>query len=95
MWKREVYRNRNKDIVLLTTKAMKEYKMVYLVAAHGCASVHTNKVKQINKQYWMEEIGMPEAIWVMEFEEFGPLVVGIDSKGRNVFKKLKKSLKSE
>lgn len=77
----------------LTTNAMKEHKMVYLVAAHGCASVHTNKVKGINKQYWMDELGMPEAIWVMEFNELGPLIVGIDSKGRNVFEEIKEKTK--
>lgn len=72
-----------------TTAAMHEHKMVYLVAAHGCATVHTEKVNRIVKQYWMEQLGMPEAIWVMEFEELGPLVVGIDSKGRNVFEEIK------
>jgi tartrate dehydratase beta subunit/fumarate hydratase class I family protein len=28
---------------------------------------------------------LPEALWVLEVEEFGPLVVGIDSHGRNLF----------
>lgn len=74
-----------------TTKAMQKHKMVYLVAAHGCAAVHTKKVKSIEKQYWMNELGMPEAIWVLRFEEFGPLIVGIDSKGRNLFQETKQA----
>lgn len=71
-----------------TTMAMQKHKMVYLTAAHGCASIHIEKVKKVNKQYWMEELGMPEAIWVMEVENLGPLIVGIDSKGKNIFEEI-------
>jgi fumarate hydratase subunit beta/L(+)-tartrate dehydratase beta subunit len=74
-----------------TTAAMKKHNMVYLLAAHGCAAVHTQKVTQIYKQYWMEEVGMPEALWVMECKEFGPLIVGIDSTGRNLFEETRKN----
>jgi tartrate/fumarate subfamily iron-sulfur-dependent hydro-lyase beta chain len=75
----------------LTTEAMKKNTMVYLLAAHGCAAVHTQKMTGVLKQYWMDEIGMPEALWVMECKEFGPLIVGIDSKGRNLFEETRKS----
>lgn len=74
----------------LTTQAMKKHNMVYLLAAHGCSAVHTKRIKGIIKQYWMEEVGMPEALWVMECKELGPLIVGIDSKGRNLFEETRK-----
>lgn len=74
----------------LTTAAMKKHNMVYLLAAHGCSAVHTKKITGIKRQYWMEEVGMPEALWVMECKELGPLIVGIDSKGRNLFEETKK-----
>ncbi len=28
---------------------------------------------------------MPEAVWVLRVKEFGPLIVGIDSKGKDIF----------
>lgn len=68
-----------------TARAMKKYGMVYLLAAHGCAAIHTENISRVDKQYWMDEIGMPEAFWVMECINFGPLIVGIDSKGTNLF----------
>jgi fumarate hydratase subunit beta/L(+)-tartrate dehydratase beta subunit len=74
-----------------TTAAMKKHTMVYLLAAHGCAAVHTQKITRIYKQYWMDEMGMPEALWVMECKDFGPLIVGIDSTGRNLFEETRKS----
>lgn len=73
-----------------TKEMMQKYNMVYLAAAHGCAAIHTQKVKKVSKQYWMESLGMPEAVWVLEVEEFGPLVVGIDAKGNNQFEKVRK-----
>lgn len=77
----------------LTTEAMKKHTMVYLLAAHGCSAVHTKKITGVKKQYWMEEVGMPEALWVMECKDFGPLIVGIDSKGRNLFEETRRSSK--
>ncbi|MFZ5989294.1 MAG: FumA C-terminus/TtdB family hydratase beta subunit [Bacillota bacterium] len=77
----------------LTTQAMKKHNMVYLLAAHGCSAIHTQRIKSVNKQYWMDEIGMPEALWVMECCELGPLIVGIDSKGRNLFEETRRRSK--
>lgn len=74
-----------------TTVAMKKHTMVYLLAAHGCAAVHTRRITKIYKQYWLDEVGMPEALWVMECKDFGPLIVGIDSTGRNLFEETRKN----
>lgn len=76
------------------TKAMKKYNMVYLLATHGCAAIHTSKFSNVIKQYWLERFGMPEAMWVLKCEEFGPLIVGIDSKGRNLFEETKTNAKA-
>ena len=73
----------------ITTQAMKKHKMVYLVAAHGCAVVHSTKITKVLNQYWLDEIGMPEALWVLECEMFGPLIVGIDANGKNLFEEVK------
>ena len=37
------------------------------------------------------EMGMPEAVWHLEAKEFGPLVVGIDTKGRSIYAGLRKA----
>lgn len=72
-----------------TTQAMQKYGMVYLLAAHGCAAVHTKNFTHVYRSYWMDEYGMPEALWVMECRHFGPLIIGIDAKGRNLFEETK------
>jgi fumarate hydratase subunit beta len=32
---------------------------------------------------------MPEAVWVLRVEDFGPLIVGIDSNGNDIFGKVR------
>lgn len=73
-----------------TTEAMKKNKMIYLVAAHGCSTTHCENIEKVEQEFWMKEFGMPEAMWVMKCKNFGPLIVGIDSKGRNIFEEVKK-----
>jgi tartrate dehydratase beta subunit/fumarate hydratase class I family protein len=33
----------------------------------------------------LEELGMPEAVWIFEVKEFGPLVVAMDSTGDSLY----------
>ena len=41
---------------------------------------------------WLD-LGMPEAMWVLEVEDFGPLVVAIDSEGKNLFRDVAKRVR--
>jgi tartrate/fumarate subfamily iron-sulfur-dependent hydro-lyase beta chain len=43
------------------------------------------KVKRILQGYWME-LGLPEAMWIFEAEEFGPFIVETDTKGNSLYK---------
>ncbi len=70
-------------------QAFKKYGMVYLLAAPGCGVLHAQAVKQVKRVHWLEEMGMPEAIWVLEVREWGPLIVGMDSQGNSIFQAIK------
>jgi fumarate hydratase subunit beta len=69
-----------------TIKSLAEYGGVYLLAAPGCGVVHSRAVKKVLRVHWLEEMGVPEAIWVMEVSNWGPLVVGMDTHGQSIFK---------
>lgn len=69
-------------------KALEKYKMVYLQAPPGCAVVLGEKIEEIENVFW-EELGIPEALWVLRAVEFGPLVVGMDSKGNSIYHTIK------
>ena len=67
-----------------TTDAMGKFGAVYCAFTGGAAVLAAQKIKCVVRVEWLD-LGLPEALWVLEVEEFGPLVVGIDSHGRNLF----------
>lgn len=62
----------------------KEYGTVYLSAPGGCAALLSNCVKSVNGVY-LEDLGMPESIWELEVENFGPLIVSMDTNGNSIY----------
>ena len=73
-----------------TLDACEKYGYVYLQAAPGCAAKLAQGVERIVDVNWFE-MGMPEAVWHLEAKEFGPLVVGMDTKGRSIYAGLRKA----
>jgi fumarate hydratase subunit beta len=55
---------------------------VYLALTGGCAALAASKMSL--KGVYFEDLGMAEAIWIIEFKRV-PLVVGIDSHGRDLY----------
>jgi fumarate hydratase subunit beta len=70
------------------TEALKG-KCVYLAFTGGCAALAAENIINVKGVHWFE-LGMPEAVWVLEVKEFGPLVVGIDANGNDLFSKIDK-----
>jgi len=64
--------------------AIKKYKCVYFLATGGIGALLSTKVKSA-KPILFKELG-PEAIYKLEVRDF-PLIVGIDSKGRDIYDK--------
>lgn len=58
---------------------------VYLVAVGGCAALYGDSIKKISNVQWLD-LGIPEAIWELEVDKFGPLIVAMDCNGNNLFK---------
>ena len=73
-------------------KTFKDYKVVYLAAPGGCAALLANSVKRVNNVYFLEELGMPEAVWELEVGNFGPLIVAMDSHGNSIYEEVNKKV---
>ncbi|HDP96998.1 MAG TPA: fumarate hydratase [Euryarchaeota archaeon] len=74
-----------------TVDAMKKFGAVYFAITGGAAVLAAQGVKKVHGVHWFE-LGMPEAIWVLEAENLGPLTVGIDSHGNSLFADVNKSV---
>ncbi len=63
-----------------TLAGLKEHGAVYFHAIGGAAQVLAQAVKRVETVFQLEEFGVPEALWVIEVEDF-PVVVTMDSHG--------------
>ena len=62
-------------------------RCVYLAYTGGCAALAVEKIKEVKRVYWLEELGMPEAVWALEVENF-PLIVGVDARGEDLYQQV-------
>lgn len=72
-----------------TAEACREFGAVHCVLPAGNAVVTASGVEEIAGVEWLD-LGMAEALWSLRVKEFGPLIVTIDSSGRNLFEDKKK-----
>jgi fumarate hydratase subunit beta/L(+)-tartrate dehydratase beta subunit len=73
-----------------TQQALVKYCGVYLLSPPGCAVIQAKSVQEVSAVHWLD-LGVPEAIWVLDVKEWGPLVVAMDSHGQSLFKRVKKN----
>jgi fumarate hydratase, class I len=66
-----------------TQKALKKFGGVYLHAIGGCGAFYANSIKKVCGVDFLEEFGMPEALWEIEVEDFLALV-GMDASGKKL-----------
>jgi len=74
-------------------EALKERGAVYCHYTGGAAVLAAKCVKRVVKVEWLD-LGVPEALWVLEVEDFGPLLVTMDSQGNSLYERLELEVKS-
>jgi tartrate/fumarate subfamily iron-sulfur-dependent hydro-lyase beta chain len=72
----------------LTLGALKKHKVAYVAFTGGAGALAAKGLGDVKSVYYLEELGMPEAVWVFEARDFGPLIVSMDSKGRSLYDEL-------
>lgn len=71
-----------------TLKACQEHKAVYLHAIGGAATLIAHCVQEVLDVYLKDELGVPEAFWVIRVADF-PAVVTMDSHGASLHADIK------
>lgn len=72
-----------------TADAMKEYGAVYAAFTGGAAVLAAQAIKRVVGVEWLD-LGVPEALWIFEVEDFGPLTVAIDAHGNNLLEDVRR-----
>ena len=71
-----------------TAEGCRDFGAIHCVMPAGNAVVGAVCVEEILGGYWLD-LGMPEACWHCRVKELGPLIVTIDTDGRNYFEEKK------
>ena len=66
-----------------TIEACRKFGAVYVHAIGGLAVVLADAIKEVKDVHMLDEFGVPEAMWVIEVEDF-PAIVSIDSHGNSL-----------
>ncbi len=72
-----------------TMDAMREHTCVYLGMVGGAAALTTAAIRAVEGVYWKDLF--PECIWKLRVERLGPMIVGLDSHGKNLYVDVQKS----
>ena len=72
---------------------------VYLTTVgYGLGATYGRTIRKVLNAYWLEELGVAQAVWVLEVEKMGPFIVESDSEGNSLFElcneKVNENLKS-
>jgi len=51
---------------------------------YGVAALYGRGVRKVHDVYFKDELGLPEAMWVIEVENFGPFIVDGDTTGASL-----------
>ena len=66
---------------------------VYLTTVgYGTGALLGRGIKRVREVHWLEELGVAQAIWVLEVENFGPLLVESDAAGNSLFERTNREL---
>ena len=68
-----------------TLRALGEVGAVYCHFTGGAGALAAQRIARVREVHFLEELGVPEAVWVFEVERFGPLVVAMDAHGRSLY----------
>jgi len=65
---------------------------VYCAYPGGASAFLLKTFRKVVNVYWLD-LGIPEALWILEFEDLGPLTVAIDLQGGNIYSQVEDNVK--
>ncbi|GIX48940.1 MAG: fumarate hydratase [Candidatus Tectimicrobiota bacterium] len=66
--------------------AFRRFGAVYLTTVgYGLGATYGKGIRRVKDVFWKEELGLAQALWVLEVENLGPFLVECDAEGRSLF----------
>jgi len=78
-----------------TERALRERGAAYAHATGGAGALAARAIEEVEDVFWLEELGMPEAVWLLRVSRLGPLLVTMDSVGGNLYQEVAHEVESK
>ncbi len=72
-------------------RALEEHTAAYGVFPGGSGALAAKSLRR--KKVYLEDLGMPEAVWVFEARDFGPVFITMDAHGNSLHQEVEKTVK--
>jgi L(+)-tartrate dehydratase beta subunit len=63
-----------------------------LLMGYGLGAMYGQSIQRVRRVVWREELGLAQAMWVLDVHQFGPLIVDCDHQGNSLFEKLNRQV---
>ncbi len=75
-----------------TGAALVQERAVYAHFTGGAGALAAKAIDRVEDVFFLEELGMAEAVWIFHVKRLGPLLVTMDPAGGNLYRDLEKSI---
>jgi L(+)-tartrate dehydratase beta subunit len=66
--------------------AFRRHGAIYLTTVgYGLGAIYGQGIRDVKDVFWKEDLGLAQAMWVLEVENFGPFLVECDAQGHSLF----------
>jgi L(+)-tartrate dehydratase beta subunit len=66
--------------------AFRRHGAIYLTTVgYGIGAIYGRGIRRVHDVHWKDELGLAQAIWILDVENFGPFLVECDAEGRSLF----------
>ena len=62
---------------------------------YGLGAIYGRAIKKVLGVYWVEELGISEALWTFEVDRLGPLLVEGDIQGNSFFTQVNEGINQQ
>jgi len=74
-------------------EVFRKHRAVYLsTLGYGLGAIYGRAVRRVVAVHWVKELGISEALWLLEVENLGPLLVEGDTQGRSFFEEVNREI---
>ena len=71
-------------------------RTIYLTTVgYGLGAIYGKGIVRVKDVAWKEELGLAQAMWVLEVKHFGPFMVECDARGNSLFDKANQEINSQ